>query len=117
MSERRLTADKIMSAACDDVRSKVFGEACGVFNNLRMNLWVIRSGRENHGSVAGHHPSREIAPKELSSTRSGGVFPLVRARLQAVSQRQSPGRYPGSAQAHRVSPTAHDLLSTGPVDN
>ena len=117
MSEAQLTADKIMSAACDDVWSKVFGEACGVFNNLRMNLWVIRSGRENHGSVARHHPSREIAPKELSSTRSGRVFPLVRARLQAVSQRQSPGRHPGSAQAHRVSPTAHDLLSTGPVDN
>jgi hypothetical protein len=63
MSEHRLTADKIMSAACDDVWSKVFGEVSGVFNNLRMNLWVIRSGRENHGSVTKHHQSREIAPK------------------------------------------------------
>jgi len=84
MSEAQLTADKIMSAACDDVWSKVFGELCGVFNNLRMNLWVIRSGRENHASLASYHPSREIPPKELSSTRSGRVFPLVRARLEAV---------------------------------
>jgi hypothetical protein len=88
-----------------------------VFNSLRMNLWVIRSRRENHCCVVGGLPSREMSPKELSSTLSREVLPLVRGQLAALGHGQSPGRYPGSAQAARVSPTAHDLLSTDPVDN
>jgi hypothetical protein len=88
-----------------------------VFNSLRMNLWVIRSRRENHCCVVGGLPSREMGPKELSSTLSRAVLPLVRGQLAASGHWQSPGGYPGSAQVCRVSPTAHDLLSTDPVDN
>jgi hypothetical protein len=88
-----------------------------VFNSLRMNLWVIRSRRENHCCVVRGLPSREIGPKELSSTLSREALSLVRGQLAASGHWQSPGRYPGSAQARRVSPTAHDLLSTDPVDN
>ena len=45
-----------------------------VFNSLRMNLWVIRSRRENHCCVVGGLPSREMSPKELSSTLSRERF-------------------------------------------
>jgi hypothetical protein len=88
-----------------------------VFNSLRMNLWVIRSRRENPSKHPGRHPSREMGLEELSSTLSPGVFPLVKRRLTTSGSAQSPGRHPGSTQEHSVSPTAHDLLSTGPVDN
>jgi hypothetical protein len=57
----------------------------GVFNNLRMNLCVIRSGQENPDSVEGCHPRCEIAPEELSSTSSIGIFVLVRLHLVAAS--------------------------------
>jgi hypothetical protein len=82
-----------------------------------MNLWVIRSVQENHHWAVGRLPSREIGPKELSSTLPKASFQLVRRQLVASSPAWSPGRYPGSAQANRVSPTAHNLLSTSPVDN
>ncbi len=72
---------------------------CMVFNSLRMNLWVIRSRRENHCCAVGGLPSREMGPKELPSTLSRGVLPLVRGQLAALGHGQSPGRYPGSAQA------------------
>jgi hypothetical protein len=102
---------------CEHVRSKGRSDRSMVFNSLRMNLWVIRSRRENPSADTGRHPSREMGPKELSSTLSQASFPLVNCRLTALSSAQSPARYPGSTQGHRVSPTAHDLLSTGPVDN
>ncbi len=105
------------SRPCGDVRSNGPRRDCVVFNSLRMNLWVIRSRRENHCCAVGGLPSREMGPKELPSTLSRGVSPLVRGQLAALGHGQSPGRYPGSAQARRVSPTAPDLLSTGPVDN
>ncbi len=82
-----------------------------------MNLWVIRSGQENHLTVRQTHPRCEIAEKELPSTPRIEAFSLVSSILLAVDRRWSPGRYPGSAQAHRVSPTAQNLLSTAPVDN
>ena len=88
-----------------------------VFNRLRMNLWVIRSGRENPSNARRSLPSREMAQKELPSTPPIEVFPLVNQQLSTPTRYQSPGRYPGSAQAHRVSPTGLNSLSTAPVDN
>jgi hypothetical protein len=58
----------------------------GVFNSLRMNLWVIRSGWENPCRVNARHPSCEIAPEELSSTLSRAAFPLVRGQLSALGR-------------------------------
>jgi hypothetical protein len=58
-----------------------------------------------------------MEPEELSSTPSKGVFNLVNTTLRDLIQCWSPGRYPGSTQVQRVSPTAHNLLSTGHVDN
>ena len=82
-----------------------------------MNLWVIRSGRENPSKARRSLPSREMAQKELPSTPPIEVFPLVNQQLLTPRRYQSPGRYPGSAQAHRVSPTGLNSLSTAPVDN
>ena len=82
-----------------------------------MNLWVIRSARENPGTVGRLHPSREMGRKELPSTPHIKAFPLVSDQLPTLTGCWSPGRYPGSAQAHRVSPTGQNLLSTAPVDN
>ena len=58
-----------------------------------------------------------MVEKELPSTPRIGASPLVKAQLPIRERCESPGRYPGSAQAHRVSPTERNLLSTGPVDN
>jgi 4-hydroxybenzoate polyprenyltransferase len=44
---------------------------------LRMNLWVIRSDRENPGTVSRPHPSGEMTRKEVPSTAHIGAFPLV----------------------------------------
>ena len=88
-----------------------------VFNRLRMNLWVIRSGRENPSQARRPLPSREMAQKELPSTPLIEAFPLVNQHFPTPTRCQSPGRYPGSPQAHRVSPTGLNSLSTGPVDN
>ena len=63
------------------------------------------------------HPSCEMSPKELSSTLSRGTFYLVKRQLETASQCWSPARYPESAQAQPVCPTAQNLLSTPPVDN
>src|SRR5215211_3725400 len=88
-----------------------------VFNRLRMNLWVIRSGWENPRQASSPLPTREMARKELPSTPPIEVFPLVKRQLRTTAGGGSPGRYPGSAQVHRVSPTGLNSLSTGPVDN
>ena len=88
-----------------------------VFNSLRMNLWVIRCAGENHPSPGRPHPSREMVQKELPSTPPTSAFPLVILQLRIAVGCESPGRYPRSAQANRVSPTGPNLLSTGPVDN
>jgi hypothetical protein len=116
-SVRRSAIPDARSAACADVRSKSSKPLRAVFNRLRMNLWVIRSGRENHPTVGRPHPRCEIAEKELPSTPRIEAFPLTRPLLTTAGLIRSPGRYPGSAQAHRVSPTAQDSLSTAPVDN